>query len=123
MLRFLRDRRPSRPRRRDGAPVAAEALAVPAEHGLGLYDDQSAFPVRSDARKRDPELPIERRQPRSRVPPRVDGKLLSQGQLRDGLVVATPEEREEASDDRRQELQQRSHRECDAARFRGEKEA
>ncbi len=96
---------------------------MPADHGLGLYDDQIALPARPEARKRDPERAIERGQSRPRLPLRVDGELLPQGQLHDGLLLATPEEREEASDDRRQEQEQRSHAGRDAARFRGEKEA
>ncbi len=96
---------------------------MPADHGLGLYDDQSALPARPEARKRDPERAIERRQSRPRLPLRVDGELLPQGQLHDRLVLATPEEREEAWGHCHQELEQRSHAGRDAARFRGEKEA
>ena len=56
------------------------------------------------------------------LPLRVDGELLPQGKLHDGLLLATPKERQEASVDRHQELEQKSHTERDAARFRGEKE-
>ncbi len=96
---------------------------MPADHGLGWDDDPSGLPARPATRQRDPERPIDRGESRPGLPLRVDGELLPQGQLHDGLLLATPEEREEASNDSRQELEQRSHAGRDAARFRGEKEA
>ena len=48
----------------------------------------------------DPEGPLERGEPRPRLPLSVDGELLPQGQLDNGLLLATPKEAEEASEDR-----------------------
>ena len=70
---------------------------MPADHGFGLYDDQSALPARPEARERDPERAIERGESRSRVPLRVDGELLPQGQLHDGLLLSAPEESEQGA--------------------------
>jgi hypothetical protein len=88
-----------------------------------LDDDQNAPPARPEPRECDPEGAIERGQSRSRPPLHVDGELLPQGQLDNGLLPATPEERDETSGDRRQELEQRSHAGRNAARVRGEEEA
>jgi hypothetical protein len=96
---------------------------MPADHGLGLDDDERALPARPATQQRDPERSIDRGESRPGLPLRVDGELLPQGQLHDGLLLAIPKESEQASGHCHQELEQRSHDERDAARFREEKEA
>jgi hypothetical protein len=44
----------------DRSPIAAEALAVPADHGVGLHDDECLLPSRPKADKSAPEGAIER---------------------------------------------------------------
>ena len=95
---------------------------MPAGHGLGVDNEQRTLPARPDARKRDPERAIERVEPWPVLPLGVDSELLPQGQLHDGLLLATPEEREEASGDRRQKLEHPLHAGRDAARPCEEKE-
>ena len=47
-LNLRRDRRSSGSRPRDGSPVEPKTLAMPADDGVGLDDDQGVFPIRPD---------------------------------------------------------------------------
>ena len=60
---------------------------------------------------------------RPALPLHIDGKLLPLSQLEHDLTLATQKESEETSDGQREELEQRSHDERDAARVRREEEA
>ena len=55
LLHFLRYARPSGTASGKSPPVGAEALAMPADHGFGLDDDQDFPPARPELVKRDPE--------------------------------------------------------------------
>jgi hypothetical protein len=55
------------------------------------------------------------------MPMGVDRELLSQCQLDDRLILATPEEREDATEDRERETRCSRHRAPDSARFPGAK--
>ncbi len=77
-------------------PVLAEAAALPAQDGVGLYDDHNLPPAGADPGQADPEETIHRAQPRSGHRSLVDGKLVPQGQILEGeLAVAADEEGEE----------------------------
>lgn len=94
---FPRDARSSGPAPKEESPVQAEALAVPADHGLGLDDDQDLLPVRSELVACDPEGTIKRGEPRRGPRLGVGGELLAKGKLDDGLLLASPEERRNAA--------------------------
>jgi hypothetical protein len=70
---------------------------VPADHGFRPNQNESASPMRPEASEGDPESSIEWREARPRMPVDVDGELLAEGQLHDGLVLAAPEEGEGAA--------------------------
>ena len=53
---------------------------------------------------------------RSRLPLRVNGELLPQGQLHDGLLLATPEQSEQAAKGSDREGGQRVHGGLDSGR-------
>jgi hypothetical protein len=89
---FSRDARPSGPASRKGSPVEAEALAVPADHGLGLEDDENLFPSRPEPEQSNPESAIKGCEPRPGSRLGVGGELLAKGKLDDRLLPATLEE-------------------------------
>ena len=89
---FLRDARSPGPAPGEGSPVEAEALAVPADHGLGLDDDQHFLPARPKPVQCDPEGTIKGREPRPGSRLGVGGELLAQGKLDDRLLPASSEE-------------------------------
>src|SRR4030095_14804945 len=60
--RVLGNRWSSRSRHGDRTPVATESLAVPADHGLWLDDDESVLPSRPEPREGDPEGAIQPRE-------------------------------------------------------------
>ena len=91
------DARPARaPRARPPSPEQAEALAMPANHGVGLHDNEDICPPRPEPAKRDPEESVRDRQPGPRPPLREDGDLLTEGEVLEGDVDATTEKRAEA---------------------------
>ena len=94
---FSRDSRPSGPASGKGSPVEAEALAVPADHGLGLDDDQNSLPARPEPVECDPEGAIKGCEPRPGSRLGVGGELLAKGQLDDRLLPATSEEGQNAA--------------------------
>jgi len=72
--------------------------------------------MRPEASEGDPEGSIEWREVRSRMPVDVDGELLAEGQLHDGLALAAPGEGEGAAQHRGDEGEQRpKHRRILAA--------
>jgi hypothetical protein len=62
-------------------PVELEALAMPADHGLGLHDDQSVVPVWPQAAEGDPECAVRLGQPGAFGLALHNGQLLSQGEV------------------------------------------
>jgi len=58
----------------------------------------------------DPKGSIQRRQPGPALAPSVDLELLAQRELDEGLIMATPEERKEAPEDRERESRCGPHR-------------
>ena len=68
--------------------------------------------------ERDPEGAIEGREPGPAMASSVDLELLTQRELDEGLILATSEEREDASEDRDRERRCRPHRVSDSARGR-----
>jgi hypothetical protein len=98
--------------------VAAESLAVPADHSLGLDDDRGGLPARPAASERDPEVAIEWGESRSRVLLSVDGELLPKSEFDDGLILAAAEQSGTASDDRDPESEHHSHHRSHSARDR-----
>ncbi len=65
-------------------------LVAAAYDGLRSHQDESASPLRPDAREGNPEGPVQRGEPGPWVLVDVDGELLAEGQLDDGLVLTTP---------------------------------
>jgi len=57
--------------------------------------------------EKDPEGSVEWREPGPRMAVNVDGQLLAKCQLHDGLVLASPEERNRATHHRSDESEQR----------------
>ena len=89
---LLGDPRPATARVRAPAPVKTETSAVPADHGLGLHDDQCVPPARPEAAERAPEQPVERVQGQTRPFPFQNGDLLSESENLQGVVGTIPEE-------------------------------
>ena len=83
---------------------------MPADHGLWLNDDESALPSRPEPREGDPEGAIQQREMRSRMSMHEDRELLAQRELDDGLVLAAPEQSEDAPKDRDRESRYSPHR-------------
>ena len=91
---FLRDARPPGPASGKGSLVEAEALAMPADHGLGLDDDQYFLPARPELVECDPEGAIKGAESRRRSRLGVGGELLAKGKFDDHLLPAISEERQ-----------------------------
>ena len=77
---------------------------MPANHGVGLHDDEDICPPRPEPAKEDPEEPVRGRQPGPRPPLREDGDLLTEGEVLDGEVGAITEKRAEAVREKEYEL-------------------
>ena len=69
---------------------------MPADDGLASIDYEMILPARPQARERNPERMIQRAQSRSRSTLRVHRKLLTQRKLDDCLILAAPEEGDDA---------------------------
>src|SRR5882724_1989304 len=76
---------------------------MPADHGLRPNDEESASPAGPETRKRDPEGAIQGRETGSWVSIRIDCELLAQRELDERLVLSTPEEGEDAVENRDRE--------------------
>jgi len=70
---------------------------MPANHGVRSNHDERAAPLWPEAGERHPERPIERRETGPRALVDVDGELLAERQLHEGLVLAASKERERTS--------------------------
>jgi len=66
---------------RVSAPGRSEALAMPADDGLGLVDGERLLPSRPPAAQGQPEESIGRAETRSRLLPSEDGELLSEREV------------------------------------------
>jgi len=121
LLRVVRDRRSPGSRRGDRTPVAAESLAVPADHRFWSYDEEHASLSRPQSRQGDPERAIQGREMRPRVSIGIDGKLLSKCDLDKRLIPATSEEREDAPEDRDRKSCCRPHRALILLEFEAQK--
>ena len=73
-------------------PEQPEALALPADHRIGLDDDEGVGPVVPGVAKEHPEYPIRRSQSGSGVPLLEDGRLLAQGEVLDHEIQPGPEQ-------------------------------
>ena len=69
---------------------------MPADHGLGLDDEQTRPPVLAQARKPHPEDPISPVEPRALPRALEDGKLLPERQVLRGERRAALEQQPEA---------------------------
>ena len=65
---------------------------MPADHRVGLHDDESVGPVPPGVAKEHPEYPIRRAQSGSAVPLLEDGQLLAQGEVLDHQFQSGPEQ-------------------------------
>ena len=77
------------------APGPPEALAMPADDGLGLDHRERLLLARPPATQRRPEESIERAESRSRVLPSEDGKLLAEREVLQDQDGPAGEDREE----------------------------
>ena len=82
---------------RNGSPVEPKTLAVPADHGVGLHDNECVFPSRPDLRERDPKGAVDRGDPRLGPSLGVGGKRLAQGGFGDRLLFWGAKEGEDSS--------------------------
>ena len=73
--------------------VELEALAMPADHGLGLHDDQSVVPVWPQAAEGDPECAVRLGQPGAFGLALHNGQLLSQGEVLERELALRPQAR------------------------------
>ena len=71
-------------------------VGMPANHGVGLHDDEDICPPRPEPAKEDPEESIRDRQAGPRAPLPEDGDLLTEGEILEGEVDAITEKRAEA---------------------------
>jgi hypothetical protein len=118
-LHLLRDRRSPGTTLRDGSPIEAEALAVPANHRLRFHDDKDLLPARPEPEQSDPEGTIQRceRGPRSLLG--VRRELPAQDKLDDRLFPAASEEGQRTVKRQHREVEQSPHGGRDSARSPG----
>jgi hypothetical protein len=90
---------------------------MPADDGIGANDHEVVLPTRPESGERDPERTIQRAQSRSKPTLRVHRKLLTQGKLDDCLILAAPEEGDDAVKKQRYEMDQSAHGERDPAQY------
>jgi hypothetical protein len=88
-------------------PVELEALAMPANDGLGLHDDQSVVPVWPQAAEGDPECAISLRQLGTFALAVQNGQLLSQGEVLERELALRLQARSGGCE---QDVQQGKHR-------------
>ena len=74
------------------APIETEAGAVPADHGVGLHDDQDVGPAGPTMAKSRPEESVQGVQFWPRPFPFEHGDLLSEGENFEGGIASTAEE-------------------------------
>jgi hypothetical protein len=89
---FPRDARSSGPASGKGPRVEAEALAVPADRGLGLDDDRYLLPARPELVECDPEGTIKGGEPRPGSRLGASSELLAKGKFDDRLLFAASEQ-------------------------------
>jgi len=88
-------------------PVEPKALTMPADHGLGLHEDEGALPVWPQAAERDPERAVRVGQPGALGLALQEGQLLSQGEVFESELALRFQDR---SGGREQGIQQVNHR-------------
>ncbi len=101
---------------RDRSPVQPESLAMPADDGFGLNDDQDLFPSRPDLRQQDPEAPIGRSDPGSAPSLGECGELLTKGEFDDRLPTSASKEGRNTAEEDRCEFEQMPHSDAYSAR-------
>ena len=74
------------------SPIETETRAVPADHRLGLYDDEDLAPARPTAAESRPEEAVPGIQSRRGSFTFEYGDLLPEGEDFEGRVAPTPEE-------------------------------
>ena len=87
-------------------PVELEALAMPADHGLGLHDEEGVLPVWSQTAEGDPECAVSLGQLGAFGLALHNGQLLSQGEVLKRELALRPEAR---SGGREQDVQHVKH--------------
>ena len=103
ITKLARDFRSANPGTRCPSPVQSETGAVPANHGIGLHDQEHAFPARPEAPECDPEQPIETIQGRPWPFSFEDCELLSQSDhLQRGVGPRAKEDSDSAQESNNQ---------------------
>ena len=91
---------------------------MPADHCVGLNDDQGLFPSRPAPRQEDPEGPIGGSDPGFGSLLGVGSELLTKGEFDQGLLVPASEEGRNALKEGRREFEQVPHSEVHSAGVR-----
>ena len=82
---------------------------MPTNDRVGLHDNENFFPTRPEARERDPEGTVKRRESGLRSRLRIGCELLAQSKLDDRLLISTSEEGERAAEKCCRETEQGPH--------------
>ena len=89
---LLGDLRSAAPRPGSPAPIEPEAGAVPADHGVGLHEDQDVRPAGPTLAECRSEAPVQGVQCWPRPFPFHHGELLSEGEDFDGCIASSAKE-------------------------------
>jgi hypothetical protein len=100
---------PTAPRLGPPTPVQTKTGAVPADHGLGLHDDENLGPARPNLTEARPEEPVQPIQPGTGSLPLEHGDLLSEGENLEGGVTATTEEDANGGQESKDELEHKPY--------------
>src|SRR5580658_9775226 len=90
------------------APIETEAGAVPADHGVGLHQDQDVRPAGPTLAERRPEQSVPGVQFWSRPFPFQYGELLSEGEDFEGRIASTAKENSNRHKERKDDLEHES---------------
>ena len=91
---------------------------MPADHGVGLDEDQDLLPSRPGSQQEDPDGPIGRSDPGSAASLGEGGKLLAEGEFDNRLFASASKESRNTTKEGYQEIEQVPHSEAYSARVR-----
>ena len=90
---------------RDPLPVELEPRSMPTDDGIGIDNDERVLPSRPESEEGDPERAIEWRDHWFGFLLAVSGKLLTEGQLDNHLLIVASEQSRNASNYECQEME------------------
>ncbi len=100
------------------SPVEPETLAMPADNGVWLDDDQDLSPARPEFRQKDPEDPIDRSDSGLGSLLGEGGKLLTESEFDDRLLASASKESWKTAKEDRHEFEQVTQSEPYSVRVR-----